>query len=219
MEDGVKSLFKKKDKNKGKSTEAISKTEVPEAKAENDVNGATANEIKVYTERYDFKPGKEIIFFDDFESEEVGEIPSKWKYNKGLMEVVKVDNDYNHVMSGDLGYGHPNWPDDFRLPEAYTIEFDVYAADGSTSPLPYGGSYGYNLYFDTDRYGRKNGYINISSQGYMALGDVAEKRVPNTERSDYYNSWNHISISVSGSSVKAYFNDYRMFNSRFKEGG
>lgn len=167
-------------------------------------------EKEIWMKRYDFKPGRDIIFYDDFENEELGEIPSKWNYKKGLMEIIEVDG--NKGMSGDLGYGHPNWDDGFTLPEAYTIEFDVFMADPTAKPKGYG-SYGYTLYLYSADYKHKLATISTGHAAISLLNIVGNK-VPGVTAEDLANTWAHVSISVNGNSVKAYFNDYRVFNTR-----
>lgn len=176
--------------------------------------GNEKEEIKIWTERYDFIPGKDIIFFDDFEEDDLSEIPRKWYYNKGVMEVVEVNNDYSNVMSGDLGHGHPNWEEGFRLPEKYTIEFDVFMADPNDNM---GNNYGYTLYLYQDKYQGAKAQIPIGF-GTMAVKGKMEGVVPGKKKNDFINTWNHISISVNGNSIKGYFNQYRMFNVRMENG-
>ena len=217
--ESVENIFKKKDKNKKSDDESDtaenggSSDDGPAVEPDMDKK----DEVEIWMERYDFKPGKEIIFFDDFENEDVGEIPSKWKYNKGLMEVIKVSGEHNNVMSGDLGYGHPNWDEGFTLPEAYTIEFDVFMADPNADPKGYG-SYGYTMYFYTSDYQHKVASIS-TWHAAMELRNKIRKKVPGLTASDLANSWNHISISVNGNSIKGYFNDYRVFNTRIADDG
>ena len=212
--DAVEDIFKKKDENNndgsndggnddGASTEGgpILTKGTSEKKAKD-----------IWMKRYDFKPGKDIIFFDDFENDELGEIPRKWKYNKGLMEVVTIDNAHHNVLSGDLGYGHPNWDEGFVLPEAYTIEFDVYMSDPNADVKGYG-SYGYNLYLYDEYYRHKLATLDVSHASINLHGKINGK-VPDLTAADLANSWNHISISVNGNSIKAYFNEYRVFNTR-----
>ncbi|MBX2827409.1 MAG: OmpA family protein, partial [Flavobacteriaceae bacterium] len=173
-------------------------------------------EKEIWMQRYDFKPGRDIIFFDDFENEELGEIPSKWYYNKGLMEVVKVNSEQNHVMSGELGYGHPNWEEGFVLPEAYTIEFDIFIADPKAENKGYG-SYGYAVFFyEADN--RKNVATIGIGHTTMALRGKVGGELPGVTASELGGTWNHISISVNGNSLKGYYNDYRMFNTRIEPG-
>ncbi|MEL6141287.1 MAG: OmpA family protein, partial [Bacteroidota bacterium] len=142
--------------------------------------------------------------------------PSKWAYQKGIMEVVEVNNEHGNVMMGDLGYGHPNWEEGFVLPEAYTIEFDVYMADPRLEDRGFG-SYNYWLYLYDGNYRKKVGTIYLSP-GALGLHNKVDGIIPGVEKEVFYNTWNHISISVNGNSVKGYYNEYRLFNTRLAEG-
>lgn len=166
--------------------------------------------IQLWSVRYDFKPGKDIIFFDDFEDEEVGEIPSQWFYEKGVIEVVQVGED-NQAMAGDL-YTHPNWPEGFTLPERFTIEFDIYLFGGEVR-----GSYHYGLFFKQDTY-REAVATVYSGFGSVSLHNVAGGPIPGSKKEDFVDGWHHISLSVNGTSIKGYFDDYRTFNARFPDG-
>ncbi|MEM7186687.1 MAG: OmpA family protein [Bacteroidota bacterium] len=216
IDKGIDGIFgkkkKKKDKNGGGSDDGSSNEGGPVVTSE--TSDKKAKEI--WMKRYDFKPGRDIIFYDDFENEEQGEIPSKWKYYKGLMEVVTVNNEHNNVMSGELGFGHPNWEEGFTLPESYTIEFDVFLTDPNAPNKGYG-SYSYSIVlYGPDR--RKEHATIWVSFGSISIKNVVQGKVPNMTAADYANTWNHISISVNGNSVKAYFNDYRVFNTRLADG-
>ncbi|MEL6277188.1 MAG: hypothetical protein AAFU03_18960, partial [Bacteroidota bacterium] len=163
--DAVEGLFKKKKKTQDASSGKESDEAVTGVSGGGDAvytaEMSKDKAIEVWTKRYDFKAGKEIIFFDDFEGEEVSEIPSKWAYQKGIMEVVEVNHEHGNVMMGDLGYGHPNWEEGFVLPEAYTIEFDVYMADPRLEDRGFG-SYHYWLYLYDGNYRKKVGTIYLS---------------------------------------------------------
>jgi len=215
--ESVEGIFKKKKKKKGNTAEGTEKDEAPTQDGPVIQPGMSDKKAQeIWMTRYDFKPGREIIFFDDFENEQIGEIPSKWYYRKGLMEVVQVSGQNNHVVTGDLGGGRPNWEEGFVLPEAYTIEFDVYMPNTKGKDRGFGG-YDYSLTFYDEGYRGSQGRISIA-HGSMGIKDKAYGKVPGITESDLANTWNHISISVNGNSVKAYFNDYRVFNTRLADG-
>ena len=65
-----------------------------------DENKNSGNKIEVYS-KFDFVPGDKLLFFDDFEKDYIGDFTSKLNTNG----------------SGDIP--------DVKLPEEYTIEFDV----------------------------------------------------------------------------------------------
>ena len=72
--------------------------------------------------KFDFVPGDELLFFDDFSQDFIGDFPSKWNTN-GSGETVKINNE--NWLELKSGYGIYFIPDVESLPEDYTIEFDV----------------------------------------------------------------------------------------------
>ncbi len=85
--------------------------------------GNTGKSISVYS-KFDFVPGDKLLFFDDFGNEFIGDFPSKWNTNGGG-EVVTVNDAPEKWLELIPGYGIHYLPDVPKLPEEYTIEFDV----------------------------------------------------------------------------------------------
>ncbi len=79
--------------------------------------------ITVYS-KFDFVPGDQQMFFDDFAYDFVGDFPAKWNTN-GSGEVVTVDDSPQKWLELVPGYNIYFIPDVPSLPEEYTIEFDV----------------------------------------------------------------------------------------------
>lgn len=208
--EGIEDILTGTPKDDPNTPEDESTTQAP---GDYDPEPTVAEEIQIWTERYDFKAGPNILFYDDFESDPVSEIPSKWHYKQGVMEVVESSGDHGNVMSGDLGYGYPNWEDGYTLPEQYTIEFDVYMKDRTNHQ----GSYGYTMYLHTDDYRGADARFSVGF-GSLELGGKTSARIPGSEKEDFYNKWAHISISVNGNSIKAYYDQYRLINTRLEDG-
>lgn len=82
--------------------------------------------ITVYS-KFDFVPGDKILFFDDFSNDFIGDFPSKWNTN-ATGEVVTINDSPEKWFEIKGGYGLYYIPDVPRLPEEYTIEFDVMAS-------------------------------------------------------------------------------------------
>ena len=82
--------------------------------------------ITVYS-KFDFVPGDKILFFDDFLNDFIGDFPSKWNTN-ATGEVVTINDSPEKWFEIKGGYGLYYIPDVPRLPEEYTIEFDVMAS-------------------------------------------------------------------------------------------
>ena len=78
--------------------------------------------LKAYS-KFDFVPGDQVIFFDDFAQENVGDFPGKWNTN-GSGETVTFNKYpgkwFNMKMNGAF---YPELKNPF--PDNYTIEFDM----------------------------------------------------------------------------------------------
>ena len=118
------------------------KAETPNKKASstgnkptNEVNENTnnLNNLEIYS-KFDFVPGDEILFFDDFSQDFIGDFPSKWNTNASG-EVVKMNNVAGNWFEFKPGSAIYFIPDINNLPDDYTIEFDLLASgiDGETS--------------------------------------------------------------------------------------
>ena len=78
--------------------------------------------------KYDFTPGEKVIFYEDFSQDAVGDFPALWNTN-GSAEVVTTNlfpgNWMKFVMNDCV------WTDALlKLPDNYTIEFDVIPIGG-----------------------------------------------------------------------------------------
>lgn len=99
----------------------------PDANGGASGNGASANtseekSLNVYS-KYDFVPGDQLILYDDFKNDFIGDFPSKWNSN-GSGEIVTIGDDGAKWMELRSGRGTFYIPDVPDLPEDFTIEFD-----------------------------------------------------------------------------------------------
>ena len=86
---------------------------------------AQANDTltKIYS-KFDFVPGEKVIFYDDFSQENLGDFPVLWN-TTGSGEVVnygKYPGKWFHITNNR---GVTTTAQELKLPENYTIEFDV----------------------------------------------------------------------------------------------
>ncbi|MBU1096531.1 MAG: OmpA family protein [Bacteroidetes bacterium] len=94
------------------------------------------DDLKTYS-KFDFIPGEEVIFFDNFSDVELGEFPLKWN-TTGSGEIItinKVEGKWFKMM-GDYSYFAPEvgvvYPDNFTIefdaifPETVELWFDFY---------------------------------------------------------------------------------------------
>lgn len=78
--------------------------------------------------KYDFIPGERVIFFDDFSQDAVGDFPALWNTN-GSAEVVTTNLFAGQWMKFVMD--QCVWTDELlKLPENYTIEFDIIPIGG-----------------------------------------------------------------------------------------
>jgi len=87
----------------------------------------TGTSLQSYS-KYDFIPGEKVIFYDDFSQDAVGDFPALWNTN-GSAEIVTTNlypgNWMKFVMDECV------WTDGLlKLPENYTIEFDIIPIGG-----------------------------------------------------------------------------------------
>ncbi|WP_299529710.1 OmpA family protein [Ulvibacterium sp.] len=138
--------------------------------------GQTAEKsITVYS-KFDFVPGDKMLFFDDFANDFIGDFPSKWNTNAGG-EIITMGDSPQKWLELKSGYNIYYVPDVPKLPEEYTIEFDIGAVGldkqtSSTSQLRITLS-------DDDKFkeGTNYGFAEIPFCQYAAIGVTVENRI------------------------------------------
>lgn len=83
-----------------------------------------AQEAPTIISRYDFVAGEKVIFFDDFTAEAIGDFPIAWN-TTGSGEVVTTTLADGRWFKITNARGITTLLDPLKLPENYTIEFDV----------------------------------------------------------------------------------------------
>ncbi len=81
--------------------------------------------MMVYS-KFDYVPGDRVMFYEDFQNDFIGDFPSKWNTN-GSGEIVTINESNEKWLELISGYNIYFIPDVPKLPEEYTIEFDVMA--------------------------------------------------------------------------------------------
>ena len=170
--------------------------------------------IQVYS-KFDYVPGDKLLFFDDFSNDFVGDFPSKWNTNGGG-ELVTFDDSSEKWIELISGYGVYFIPDVPKLPEEYTIEFDVMAIGldsktSSTAKLRVDLS-------DDDKFKEGNNFVQalLPFCQYSAVGITMESRI-NGKR-EIYSTVNadlreevlnktHISIAVNKQRFRLWVNE------------
>ncbi len=126
VEEGAKPKGKKSDKNKEENANAENAgTEQSGDAAPADTRNSGKQDqpsMQTYS-KYDFVAGEKVIFYDDFTETAVGDFPANWNTNASG-EVV-TNNLYPGNWFKMIGEGSTILDEGIKLPDNYTIEFDV----------------------------------------------------------------------------------------------
>lgn len=206
---------KKKKRRKKKRANKKDGTDVIGGESENTKSDKNHDpQITIYR-KFDFVPGEDIILYDDFSSDAIGEFPAKWDTNSGG-EVVQIQNknwlqlDNGAVYMPLLEKG---------LPKQFTIEFDLL--------LPHHRNYnGHGSLFlllddnDLPQFGHKNhAQINLSFWKALQNTLFIENKV-NGQRiifskkeynlHEVFNQKTHFSIAVNKRRFRLWINEKKV---------
>jgi len=157
--------------------------------------------MKLFT-KYDFIPGDQVIFYDDFSGEEVGEFPSKWSLDEGVFEIA-AKGDRKWVMCTDQGSIRPKMKT--TLPSRFTVELDVYSNGADQS-----GHY-YHIYV-LDANEKKIAQFNITS-GSNSSVSIYGKEIAAKELTSKLGKGAHtMRIMATPSTMKCYVDNERVAN-------
>ncbi len=229
IENGVKNVFKKKDKN-AKQTET---GDTKESEKENQQEKQVAKTGTPQTEKqnlqsyskFDFVPGEKVMFYDDFSQDAIGDFPALWNTNASG-EVVNTNlfpgNWLKYVMDESI------WTDKLlTLPDNYTLEFDVIPIQGTEDEM---GGWGFRLmssinqkswdggavpgnagfYFQVEYYGRPNyrAYNNkLDGEFWDQTGFNEDEKIKQNKDQKY-----HMSVWVQKTRVRIYQNENKLFD-------
>lgn len=142
--------------NKGSQKSSSGVVDSPEKPNSSTVPSTKKEEISLYT-KSDWVAGENLILFDDYSNDAVGDLPKAWNSNgNGQLITLNNNSEQKWLRLYNRAYYEPDLPKE--LPENFTIEFDlatygiskkntsqtanfyIYVGDGK-SPLKYGNTY------------------------------------------------------------------------------
>ena len=129
------SVFNKKENPEVKKEEQEESQEVPVIENDTELKPApdSVPSLQAYS-KFDFIPGEKVIFFDDFSQDNVGDFPALWNTN-GSAEIVTTNLFPGRWMK--FITQESIWTDALlKLPDNYTIEFDVIPIMGDNEAMP-----------------------------------------------------------------------------------
>jgi len=116
----IDDALEKDEKTEEDSVKKVESTD--ESKPSSTENVSPGKELKSYS-KFDFVPGENVLFFEDFSQDNVGDFPALWNTNSSG-EVVTFNNYPGHWFQiGNNGVFLPDIAGTFG--ENFTIEFDI----------------------------------------------------------------------------------------------
>ncbi|MDH7448367.1 OmpA family protein [Aquimarina sp. 2201CG14-23] len=122
--DGKPKKNKKKNK-KNKKGAVISSGDQDQHQQEDDIDtNEKKNPSFAAYSKFDFMPGEDIIAFEDFSQDEIGDLPGRWNSSNSA-EVVTLNNEEGRWMQ--IGVGKGSFVPEFiaEFPDNFTLEYDV----------------------------------------------------------------------------------------------
>lgn len=154
---------------------------------------------EVYGNRFDFVPGSKTLFYDDFSDVDVGEYPAKWTAKDGGGNTAEV------VQVGDWKFFQSRYSEEGAESSMHRLRYEI------KSDLPKN----FTIEFDAD----VQGYFSIIFSDQSSYGGQEVTFEPEGVRSlnveypvNLGSGVKHISMNVSGTSVKAYVGGERVLN-------
>ena len=208
VEDGVKNGTKKNtDTNQAPTTNSNDQA----ANASNTTSGAPAATTPVSLRsyaNYDFVPGNNVIFEDDFHTDQDGEFAEHWDLLYGQAILNKFgDGLVMKITDGNYGKVTPLMKQKAYLPKEFTLEYDYYQTPGA---------YGLLFWFEdtnghevikchVDRGGASADYM-VNDEPRTLAGTMPEE----LKNDKFNNSWHHIAFILKGHSLKLYVDQFRV---------
>ena len=125
MDKAEESVTKEGKSNKSESNndeDAMSTDERSQSDASND--GQSTSQKLTGTSQYDFVPGDQILYFEDFSQDAIGDFPALWTTNSGgeVKTVNIASGKWFHMNGEDATYCYIR---EIDFPENFIVEFDI----------------------------------------------------------------------------------------------
>jgi len=211
-EGAIKGLFKKK-KKPADTSGAVKRSPAGLNPGQTAGTAATTAASFAAYNNYDFVPGDQIIFYDDFADDQEGEFPAHWNLGSGQAVMNKIGAVKAFLLT-DGNYAHisPLIKSPSYLNDPFTIEFDSYSTGGYQPHLYF---YGSNAdataagsVLGELAIGDHNGWGGIEYKG--ATIDLQGAFPLDIEGERYLNKWHHIAIAYKKNQLKVYVDQYRI---------
>jgi outer membrane protein OmpA-like peptidoglycan-associated protein len=226
VENGIKGIFKKKNKPASSSEKAATTTETSTLPIQTtnttpviNSNKSIGKDTSIITyASFDFVPGDEVIFEDNIENEQAQEIPSKWQVIAGQVEIRQL-NGQNVIqfLDGGLVTMQPRMKTPIKsLGKRWTLEYDILfspalAENGMNATASVSFTKGLG-----DLNLPPHDGIRIDAGGNCFLQEKTGKY--ETDEEMPLSKWVHVSISANERGIKEYWNNQRVLNASIQDG-
>src|SRR6267378_197926 len=162
----------------------------------------SGGKVSSVSTKFDYVPGDNVMFFDDFTQDELGEFPARWRLNGGTFEVAESEGErWLRCVSPD-GYVRMKLPTAGALPEFWTLEFDFFGEEPLASALSVRAL---------------GGGESVVWEGVFPVGGALAFRTGEIISSTPYEGAgvggrHHVMFMARGTAVKAYMDRQRMAN-------
>ncbi len=200
---GVKGLFKKKQKpnpaDTAKTAQANAASAQP-AVTGGGAPGAPFGSLASY-QNYDFVPGNNILFEDEFTDDQSGEFPTHWTLRGGqaILNMVGPDKAF-FLTDGNYVHVAPLMKNKSYLTNSFSVEYDIYDDNGYPAMLV--------LY---DAAGK---FLTVTAKAggveYSGVSDFNGAMPADIGGNNFANKWHHIAVAFKNNQLKVYVDKYRV---------
>ena len=163
---------------------------------------STNSNLKVYG-NYDFVPGENILFEDNFQNDQDGEFPAKWDLERGQAVLNKVNGELAlFITQGNYAYVTPLVKTKSYLTDPFTVELDYYIQTEQRN--------GIRVFIECADNSQKSIY-------FSAQGEVSSSYFPRDFSSPFpdtdaklYGHWHHAAFIFKNGQIKTYLDQYRV---------
>lgn len=169
-------------------------------KKTNDTASANAPQsLKAYN-NYDFVPGNDIVFEDNFEDTQDGEFPDHWNLIAGQGVVNKQGNKMAFLLTeGNYAKVAPLIKGKNYVSDPFTVEFDYYS-NGSYSPV---------VFLQTDQGERDVAFSGSGGVSTSYFTHDFSSPFPDNN-ANLNNKWHHAALIYKNKQIKCYVDQYRV---------
>jgi len=168
--------------------------------------GVPPADLSTANANYDFVPGENVLVFDDYARDNVGDFPRGFELIQGSFEVIEWQGErYVRALSGGM-FAIP-LPE--TLPEQFTIEYAAH--------VPHGNAYA-RLVTGRAWFGKNRDYkgsavsIEHGSGGVRSVGGVGPQALAGYGAANPGNSIVPVRVLADGEHMKVYVGDARIAN-------